>query len=306
MEIDERRGPRDNESEDNMPGRARSLLLGAVLAIAGVAVAGLSPILSDTSTTSANTGALEIVSIDAGCMPGGVGGTITVMNNSAAEVTDTLPFVLVQHVPPGQGGQAEWILLRAFTVQVTVGANSETVVDFGPISTAGMLPDVNALRVDTDVTLRPDLNPEKSDSFAPCGPAETPTAVATSTAVATPTAAAEATETSTAVATPTETPEATETGTPSATETPSGVSNTPTATSPGGTLPATAQAVVAAGTSAPSVEVLGASAAPRLPSTGAGSERSPLRLPLLALGLGLICGGAILAGSGLALRRHRR
>ncbi len=197
------------------PGQ-RFLLSGLFLVAAGAAILTIVPVFARLSPAATPSGGpLTIVSIQAMCGSGGVVGSVTVSNSSNATVSATIPLQLMQHIPPSRGGPSQFTPVPggAISVPVTVPAHGQVTADFGPVSTSAVSPLANALRVDTNTALAPQLNPEKSDSFAPCGvatPTETPSATATPAPTLTPTPVIPtATHTSTptsVVPTPTHTP----------------------------------------------------------------------------------------------------
>lgn len=225
---------------------------------------------------AASAASVTIDSIDASCGSGGVVGSVTVTNNTDAAITDSIPLLLMQHFP----GEAQFqpVPGGSFSVSISLAAGETASFSFGPISTADISADANALRVDTDVSARPDLNPEKSDSFTPC--------------------AAEATSTPPA---PTSTP------VPGATEVPSATPTEATATAtPGGQGPAVATPAAPGGLAvSPSAGVLGAAVTPSvgvagaavlpqaLPATGEnssdnGAANAPIALVVVLAGVGLL------------------
>ncbi len=215
--------------------RHARLIPGVLLFAAGLVLLVVAP--AGSSAVNVVRGPLTIVSIEAGCGPDGVAGTITVANTSDAIISDDIPLLLMQHIPPSRGGTGpfEPVPGGAFTVPVLLLPGEEKTFAFGPLSTANVSALANALRIDTDTALRPDLNPEKSPSFPPCDapPTPTPSPTTTATSGATPTGTPSPTTTGTSTATRTHTPTSTATPTAMLTLTPTASptrTHTPTST----------------------------------------------------------------------------
>ena len=220
--------------------------LAAFLGIAGFAIVGLAMAVAGTllaergsSLASPPHGPIEIVEITTDCAPDGtVSGMITVRNRAEQPVSDQIPLLLTEHIPPSLGGNPHFMPTGVTTlVNVSLGPGEIATLPYGSLSTAGVDPDANALRVEVNTGLRSDLNPEKSESFPPCPPSPTNTPLPTATSTNTPPTQPTPTDTPLSEATPTDTPPsvATPTDTPSSQPTPtdtpeSGATATPTDT----------------------------------------------------------------------------
>lgn len=132
------------------------------------------------SAAPGHFGPVEVVEITATCTTSGaVGGTITVSNRTDQAVSDQVPLVLAQHIPPSRGGSPFFLGTGAgAAVAVSLAPGGGATLSYGPLSTAGVSEDANSLRVEVDTDQRPDINPERSESFTPCAavlPTPTPT-----------------------------------------------------------------------------------------------------------------------------------
>lgn len=305
--MSEHRPPAATKRSSYQPLRALAAILSLTgFAIVGVVLAAAGTLLTagGSSLASPPFGPVEIVSITTTCGPNGaVSGTITVRNRTQQPVSDQVPLILTDHVPPSRGGSPHFMPTGASTLaNVTLGPGATATFSYGPLSTAGVDPDANSLRVEVNTNLRPDLNPEKSASFPPCGvsPTSTPTNTPTHTPTNTP---PPPTNTPVPTATPTNTPP----GQPTPTNTPP-TEATPTDT-PGPEATAT-NTPSAAPTETPESQVLATIIAPTpeagvsgFPPTGTGGPSSGGR-SLQVVG-SLMAMAGLAGGLLLAFRRSR-
>ena len=133
--------------------------------------------LPANSSAASRFGPVEIVAITAVCdANGGVTGVLGVVNRSSESVSDQVPLILARHIPPSRGGFSHFLPTGVSgLVTVTLGPSDGALLPYGPLSTAGVAAQANALRVEVDTNTRPDLNPERSESFPPCGAQPSPT-----------------------------------------------------------------------------------------------------------------------------------
>lgn len=136
---------------------------------------------------------VEVTLITASCDgEGNVVGLIMVENLTSQKVSTSVPLVLGQHIPPSSGGSSKFVPVPGATTVVPVNLPGDTTFGFnyGPLSTATVDPQANALRVEVDISVNKDLNPEKSESFPPCvrvTPTPTPEFIPTIPVTPTPT-----------------------------------------------------------------------------------------------------------------------
>lgn len=291
--------------------------LGMYLLLVGAVTATIGALVPPGSAAGSPFSAVEILHIEAFCRSdGSVAGTITVRNRSEENVSDAVPLVLAQHIPPARGGPPFFEPVPGSRVEVEVSLEPRSTATFAydGLDTSAVDPRANALRVEVDTTARPDLNPEKSDSFPPCfPPTATPTLTpsATATATATYTATASPSATATATVTLTTTPTAVLTRTPSPTPTPPPIPIPtspaaeqvvpPTATPfPQATATATIPGEILPAITPPSSPTPGGPL-PVLPSAGVGAGPGRLWTASLMAGLALAALGATLFGTSYLL-----
>ena len=192
-------------------------------------------------------GPVEVIEVTAGCQSGGqVSGTITVKNRTQESVSDQVPLALKEHIPPSRGGSPQFVPTGVgTTVSVSLDPGETKTLSYGPLSTAGVDPDANALRVDVNSQ---DINPERSESFPPCVVPPTATPVPPTATPVPPTATSVPPTATSVPPTATSVPPTATSVPPTATSVPpTATSVPPTATS----VPPTATSVPPTATSVP-------------------------------------------------------
>ncbi len=152
-------------------------LLAASLFLAGLIIV-LAELPRSLSASASRFGPVEVVEITAACTAdGAVTGSITVSNRTQEPVSGQVPLILAQHIPPSRDGSPFFMPTGAGdTVPVSLSPSGRVTLSYGPLSTAGVDGRANALRVEVNTAQRPDINPERSESFPPCRQAQpTPT-----------------------------------------------------------------------------------------------------------------------------------
>jgi hypothetical protein len=150
-------------------------LLTLVLSLVVFATIGIA-LMWGSPSAGQRFGPVEVLEVTTGCQPDGrVSGTITVKNRTQEPVSDQVPLALKEHIPPSLGGSPQFVPTgTGTTVSVTLDPGETKTLSYGPLSTASVDPDANALRVDVNSQ---DFNPERSESFPPCVAPPTPTPV---------------------------------------------------------------------------------------------------------------------------------